>query len=59
MVGIPLVKTIDMRSMFGDCPARLLCYELPDSHAKQAGDKHPAKFLNYIFNVQVEQKRIN
>lgn len=53
MVGIPLVKSIDMRSMFGDCPVRLLSYEIPDTVAKVAGERHPAKLLNYIFSVQV------
>ena len=53
IVGIPVFKQVDMRSIFGDVPARLISYEIPDARLAECGDKHPAKFVNYVFNVQI------
>lgn len=52
LVGVPMLKSVDMRSIFGNCPARLLSYEVPDSLLPTVGEKHAAAVLNYMFNVQ-------
>jgi hypothetical protein len=52
-VGIPMVRTLDLRTILGDCPTRLISYEVPDAMRGQIGDKHPAFALNYVFCVQV------
>ena len=53
IVGIPVFKQVDMRNIFGDVPARLISYELPDARLAECGEKHPAKYVNYVFNVQL------
>jgi hypothetical protein len=34
IVGVPLAKTMDMRSLFGDTGIRLVAYEMPNAAAK-------------------------
>ena len=52
IVGVPMVKNLDMRSLFGDAGIRLVAYELPRAKVAQNNSpKHAQKDLKYVFNL--------
>lgn len=53
LVGIPMMKALDMRTFFGESPIRLVGYEMPADEAAKHPNKHPAAALNYVFNMQL------
>eukprot|EP00606_Chrysophyceae_sp_TOSAG23-5_P001196 GSChrysophyteH2.ASY1.ANO1.1381.1 assembled CDS len=57
-VNIPMVNNIDLSSIFGDSPMRLICYEIPDDVVK-AYKTHPQKYLKYVFNIKLTRNDPN
>ena len=53
LVGIPMLKPMDLSIFLGDSALRLVGYELPAADAAEFPDKHPFKKLNYVFNLRV------
>ena len=53
LIGIPMVKNMDLRILIGDGSLRLVGYELPAEEALRCPDKHPQKSLKYVFNMRV------
>ena len=52
IVGVPMIKNMDMRSLFGDAGIRLVAYELPRAKiAQNNSPKHATKDLKYVFNL--------
>eukprot|EP01041_Mallomonas_annulata_P006775 gene6775-13729_t len=52
VVGIPMLKPMDLSTFIGDSTLRLIGYELPAADAMEFPDKHPLKKLNYVFNLR-------
>lgn len=55
LVGIPMLKPIDMRTFFGESPIRLVGYEMPAEEAAKYPGKHPASAMNYVFNMKLKR----
>ena len=54
LIGVPMLKNMDMRTFFGDGSLRLVGYELPYSEAAKYPDgRHAQRSLNYVFNLRV------
>lgn len=53
VVGIPMLKQMSLRTLYGASPIRLVAYELPQEDAAAHPGKHPNKALNYVFNLMV------
>lgn len=53
IVGIPMMKSMDMRTFFGESPIRLVAYEIPKSVADSLPNIHPMRSLNYAFNIKL------
>jgi hypothetical protein len=54
IIGIPMKKSMDMRTFFGDSSIHLVCYEIPDSVIQKIpGNVHPAEKLNYVFQLKL------
>ena len=55
LVGIPMVRPMDLRIFLADSPIRLVGYEIPDSilSGPNKTTDHPVKELNYVFNMMV------
>merc|ERR1711871_817498 len=51
IMGVPMVKALPMRNLFGDAGIRLVAYEFPHSAiARNNSPKHPKADLKYVFN---------
>lgn len=55
LVGIPMIRPMDLRIFLADSPIRLVGYEIPDSilSGPNKTTDHPVKELNYVFNMMV------
>lgn len=54
IIGIPMKKSMDMRTFFGDSSIHLVCYEIPDIVIQNtSGNVHPAEKLNYVFQLKL------
>ena len=54
LVNIPMLRPMDVRTLAGDSPVRLVGYELADDIRKSCPDKHPSDKLKYLFSLKVE-----
>lgn len=52
-VGIPMVKPMDLRTIWGDSDLRLVTYEIPRNVLQKYPNKHPFKMLNYALNIKI------
>jgi hypothetical protein len=59
LVGIPMLKALDMRTFFGESPICLVGYELPAEIAVKHPSKHPVSALNYVFNMNLNRADTN
>jgi hypothetical protein len=53
IVGVPMVKPMDLRTYSGGGPVQLIGYEIPRSTAAKHPSTHPQKQLNYVFSMRV------
>eukprot|EP01038_Epipyxis_sp_PR26KG_P007270 gene7270-9909_t len=53
LVGIPLIKPMDLRTFFGDSSIQLVGYEIPREVAQKHPSIHPKNLMNYIFNMKL------
>jgi hypothetical protein len=56
LIGIPMLRQMSLRTLFGVLPIRLISYELPDASSEANPGKHPIKDLNFVFNLMVRYK---
>ena len=53
VIGIPMLKPMDLSTFVGDSSLHLVGYEMPADKAITCPDKHPQRMLNYVFNLKV------
>lgn len=51
VVGVPMMRPMDLRSIIGDCDVKLVAYELPKDVVKSFPDTHPQRRLNNVFSL--------
>jgi Protein of unknown function (DUF1769) len=52
-VGIPMVRPMDLRTIWGDSDLRLVAYEIPKEVKEKYPGKHPQTMVNYLLNIKV------
>lgn len=52
-VGIPMVRSMDLRTIWGDSDLRLVAYEIPKEIKEKYPNKHPQEMVNYLLNIKV------
>ena len=53
LIGVPMMRPIDLRPFFGDSSFRLVGYEVPKEVVDLFPNSHPQRLINYIFNFKV------
>eukprot|EP01031_Cornospumella_fuschlensis_P034759 gene34759-42090_t len=53
IVGIPMVKPMDLRTYSGNGSVSLIGYEIPRSVLTKFPNTHPRKLLNYVFSMRL------
>lgn len=53
LVGIPMVRPMDLRTFFGNSSIQLIAYEIPRTVAGKYPSTHPQKLLNYVFSMRL------
>lgn len=52
-VNIPMVRPMDLRTIWGDSDLRLVAYEIPRDVVSKYPNKHPQKHVNYVLNIKL------